>query len=62
MVKELLQNKKEQHNLAVQLKLCLVIKQLQEENTYLKQIIQELEFELQEKRENVDAKKLTLVL
>lgn len=56
----LLNNRKNMKNLVVQYKLMMVIKNLQNENIELKQKVDELQYEVEELKDNVDAKKLIL--
>lgn len=59
-MQKLLENKKNMKNVAIQYKLLMIIKVLQEENLLLKQKNEELNYELEETKENIYAKRLVL--
>lgn len=57
----LLENRKNMKAVIVQYKLLSIIQELQKENEELKQKVEDLEYELEETKDNVGAKKLVLV-
>jgi len=57
----LLENRKNMKVVIVQYKLLSIIQELQKENEELKQKVEDLEYELEETKDNVGAKKLVLV-
>lgn len=57
----LLENRKNMKVIIVQYKLLSIIQELQKENEELKQKVEDLEYELEETKDNVGAKKLVLV-
>ena len=59
-MQKLLENKKNMKNVAIQYKLLMIIKVLQEENLLLKKKNEELNYELEETKENIYAKRLVL--
>lgn len=61
MNKKLIENRKKLKNVLTQVQLIMIIRILQNENAILRQSNEELQYELEEKTENIDEKKLALV-
>lgn len=58
---KLIENRKTMRNIATQVQLIMIIRGLQNENAILRQSNEELQYALEDKIENIDAKKLVLI-